>query len=122
MQRTTRSQLREGDRPWGGRLSEIRQLTDRNLIEGQKDGLSVHNFTKILHSILGVNGAVGRRRFQCLPTEISSTCDVLHDIACCAVMHGMIDEKTKGRISVEETSLPPSNVVELARASSLLWE
>ena len=73
MQRTTRGQLRKGDRPWEGRLWEICQLTNRNLIRGRRDGLSGHNITKIRHSVPQVNEAVGQRRFQCLPTEISST-------------------------------------------------
>ena len=63
MKKTTRSQLRKGDRPWGGRLSEICQLTDRNFIKGHKDGQSVHNLAKVLHSVLRVNGVVGQRRF-----------------------------------------------------------
>ena len=94
MKRTTRSQLRKGDRPWGGRLLEICQLTDRNFIKGHKDGQSVHNFAKVLHSVLRVNGVVGRRRFWCLPTEVSSACGIRMDAAFLAAMPEMIDEKS----------------------------
>ena len=94
MKRTTRSQLRKSDRPWGGRLWEICQLTNRNLIKGRRDGLSGHNITKILHSVPQVNEAVGQRRSQCLPTVISSTCGVLTNTASHVAIHGMIDEKS----------------------------
>ena len=94
MQRTTKSQGRKGDRPSGGRLSEICQLTNRNLIKGRRDGLSGHNITKILHSVPQVNEAVGRRRFQCLPTEISSTSGILTNAASGAAMLQMIGEKS----------------------------
>ena len=74
MKRTTRSQLRKGDRPWGGRLWESHQPTNRNLIRGRRDGMSWHNTAKFRHSVLEVNEAVGWRRFSQLPGEISSTC------------------------------------------------
>ena len=76
MKRTTRGQLREGDRAWGGRLWEICQPTNRNLIGGRWDGTRWHNTSKFLHSVPKVNEAVGQRRYQCLPMEISSTCGV----------------------------------------------
>ena len=69
MKRTTRSQLRKGDRPWGGRLWESHQPTNRNLIRGRRDGTSWHNAAKFPHSVLEVNGAVGWRRFSFLPGE-----------------------------------------------------
>jgi len=75
MKRTTRSQLREGDRPWGGRLWESHQPTNRNLIRGRRDGTSWHNTAKFPHSVPEVNEAVGWRRFSSLPGEISTTCD-----------------------------------------------
>jgi len=71
MKRTTRSQLRKGDRPWGGRLWESHQPTNRNLIRGRRDGTSWHNAAKFPHSVPEVNEAVGWRRFQGLPGEIS---------------------------------------------------
>lgn len=71
MKRTTRGQLREGDRPWGGRLWEIRQPMNKNLIRGRRGGTSWHNTAKSLHSAPQVNEAVGRRRFQSLSGEIS---------------------------------------------------
>jgi len=74
MQRTTRSQLREGDRSWKGRLWEICQLTNRNLIRGRWGGTRWHNISKSCHSTLEINEAVGQRRFQCLPSEISQAC------------------------------------------------
>ena len=72
MKRTTRGQLREGDRPWGGRLWEIRQPMNKNLIRGRRGGTSWHNTAKFRHSAPQVNEAVGRRRFQFLSGEISS--------------------------------------------------
>ena len=71
MKRTTRGQLRKGDRPWGGRLWEIRQPMNKNLIRGRRGGTSWHNTAKSLHSAPQVNEAVGRRRFQFLSGEIS---------------------------------------------------
>ena len=73
MQRTTRSQLRKGDRPWEGRLWEIRQAMNKKLILGLQGGMRWHNTSKSCYSTLWINGTFGRRRFQCLPTEISST-------------------------------------------------
>ena len=70
MQRTTRSQLHEGDRLWEGRLWDICQLTNRNLIRGLWSGTRWHNTSKSCHSTPEINEAVGQRRFQCLPMEI----------------------------------------------------
>jgi hypothetical protein len=94
MKRTTRSQLRKGDRPWGGRLWESHQPTNRlpsaerigmrsqeaepggiNLIRGRRDGTSWHNAAKFPHSVSEVNEAVGWRRFSFLPGEISTARD-----------------------------------------------
>jgi|GEM_PF-2065970 len=75
MKRTTRSQLRKGDRPWGGRLWESHQPTNRNLIRGRRDGTSWHNTAKFPHSVPEVNEAVGWRRFSSLPGEISTARD-----------------------------------------------
>ena len=72
MKRTTRSQLREGNRPWGGRLWENHQVTNRNLIRGRQGGMSWHNTAKSLHSALEVNEALGWWRFSSLPGEILS--------------------------------------------------
>ena len=105
VKRTTRSQLRKGDRPWGGRLWEICQLTNRNLIRGRRDGLSGHNITKTLYSVPQVNEAVGQRRFQCLPTEISSTCGGSDPTALGVEMLQVIGEKSAEVIVVGELSL-----------------
>jgi hypothetical protein len=64
MKRTTRSQLREGDRAWGGRLWENHQPMNKNLIGGRRDGTSWHNTAKFPHSVPEVNEAVGWWRFQ----------------------------------------------------------
>lgn len=73
MKSTTRSQLREGDRPWEGRLWEICQTMNKNLMRGRLGGTRWHNTPKFRHSAQEVNEAFGQRRFQGLPTEISST-------------------------------------------------
>ena len=72
MKRTIRSQLREGDRPWGGRLGENHQPMNKNLIRGRRNGTSWHNTAKFLHSVPEVNEAVGWWRFSFLSGEISS--------------------------------------------------
>ena len=94
IQKTTRSQLRDGDVRWGGRLSEICQSMNKNIIQGIQSKVSGHNITKPYHSALGVNGAIGRRRFQCLPTEVSSTCGRIFPTASVSVMLQMIGEKS----------------------------
>ena len=71
MKRTTRSQLREGDRAWGGRLWESHQPMNKNLIRGRRDGTSWHNTAKFPHSVPEVNEAVGWWRFPFLSGEIS---------------------------------------------------
>ena len=62
MKKTTRSQLQHCEVLWGGRLSEICQSMDKNIIEGVKSGVSGHNTAKPCHSALDVNGAIGQRR------------------------------------------------------------
>ena len=42
MKSTTRSQLREGDRPWGGRLWESHQAMNKNLMRSRQSGRSWH--------------------------------------------------------------------------------
>jgi hypothetical protein len=74
MKRATRSQLRKGDRPWGGRLWESHQATNRNLIRGRRNGTSWHNTAKFPHSVPEVNEALGWWRFSQLPGEILVTC------------------------------------------------
>ena len=69
VKRTTRSQLRKGDRPWGGRLWESCQAMNKTLMRGRRDGISGHNATKFHHPVPKVNGAFGQRRSRCLPTE-----------------------------------------------------
>lgn len=46
----TRSQLRAGNRPWGGRLWETGGPTDRNRIEGRRGEASWHNTAKPIGS------------------------------------------------------------------------
>lgn len=74
MKSTTRSQLRKGDRPWGGRLWEKHQAMNKNLIRGRRNGTSWHNAAKFLHSVPEVNEALGCWRFLFLSGETSSTC------------------------------------------------
>jgi hypothetical protein len=94
MKSTTRSQLRKGDRPWEGRLWESHQPMNKNLIRGRQNGTSGQNTTKFPYSVLEVNEAVGWRRFQGLPTEISLTCGRGFAAAHLAAMAGVIDEKS----------------------------
>lgn len=68
---TIRSQLREGDRTWEGRLGDNRVPTNRNLIRGRQSEVSWHNTAKPFGSALEVNEAVVRWRFTLLPGEIS---------------------------------------------------
>ena len=72
VERTTRGQLREGDRAWEGRLWENSQPMDKNSIGGRRGGKSWHNTAKSRHSVPEVNGAVGLRRTTQLPGEIST--------------------------------------------------
>jgi len=73
MKRTIRSQLRCGNNiPWRGRLGDSRQATNRNLILGRQGGASGHNITKLRHSALQVNEALGRWRFSLLSGEVYS--------------------------------------------------
>ena len=70
MKRTTRGQLRKGDRPWEGRLWESHQPMNKNLIRGRRGGMSWHNTAKFLRSAAEVNETVGWRRTVFLPGEI----------------------------------------------------
>jgi len=70
MKRTIRSQLREGDRTWEGRLGESHQSMNKNDIRGRRDETSWHNTAKSPHSVPEVNDVIGWRRFPCLPGEI----------------------------------------------------
>ena len=94
MKRTTRSQLREGDRSWEGRLWEIRQAMNKNLIRGRQSGTRWHNTPKSCHSTLQVNETLGRRRYQCLPMEISLTCASCQRRASAVATRGMTREKS----------------------------
>ena len=68
---TSRSQLREGDQTWEGRLGDSREPTNRNLIRGRQSEVSWHNTAKPSDLALEVNEAVVWRRFTLLPGEIS---------------------------------------------------
>jgi len=70
---TTRSQLREGDRPWESRLWESHQAMNKNLLRGRRDQVSWHNTAKPRVSVPEVKGALGWRRFPLLCGETSST-------------------------------------------------
>ena len=94
MKNTTRSQLREGDQPWEGRLWEICQTMNKNLMRGRLGGTRWHNTPKFRHSAQEVNEAFGRRRFQGLPTEISSTCGCANAAAQRPAMVAVIGEKS----------------------------
>ena len=90
MKSTTRSQLRKGDRPWGGRLWEKHQAMNKNLIRGRRNGTSWHNAAKFLHSVPEVNEALGCWRFLFLSGDTSSACgSVLRSSA--AVSNGRRD-------------------------------
>ncbi len=71
MKRTTRSQLREGDRAWEGRLWENHQAMNKKSIRGRRGGMSWHNTAKSLHLAPQVNGTLGWWRIKCLPGDIS---------------------------------------------------
>ncbi len=73
-QSTTRSQLREGDRAWGGRLWESHQAMNKNLLRGRRSQVSWHNTAKPCVSAPEVKEALGWRRFPFLSGETSSTC------------------------------------------------
>jgi hypothetical protein len=70
MKRTTRGQLRTGDRAWRGRLGESHQPMNKNDMRGRRGGMSWHNTAKSRHSAPEVNGVVGWRRSSFLPGEI----------------------------------------------------
>ena len=71
MKRTTRGQLRKGDRPWEGRLWENHQAMNKKSIRGRRGGMSWHNIAKSCHLTPEVNGTFGWGRIECLPGEIS---------------------------------------------------
>ncbi len=106
MKRTTRSQLHDREGLWEGRLWEICQLTNRNLIRGLESGTRWHNTSKSCHSALQINEAVGQRRYQCLPMEISWTCG--DDFSRLSVssrnVRGDLREVSRGHISWDKTS------------------
>jgi hypothetical protein len=94
MKRTTRGQLREGDRAWEGRLWENHQTTNRNLIRGRQSGKSWHNTAKSRHSALEVNEAFGWWRITSLPGEISEACGLSNASAHRSVMADVTSEKS----------------------------
>ena len=71
MKRTTRGQLREGDRSWEGRLWESHQAMNKKSIRGRRGGMSWHNTAKSSHLAPEVNGTLGWWRIKRLPGEIS---------------------------------------------------
>jgi hypothetical protein len=73
-QNTTRSQLRKGDRPWGGRLWESHQAMNKNLLRGRRRRVSWHNAAKPVISTPEVKEALGWRRFPSLSGETSLAC------------------------------------------------
>ena len=77
---TSRSQLREGDQTWEGRLGDSREPTNRNLIRGRQSEVSWHNTAKPFGLALEVNEAVVWRRFVLLPGESKHSGDGLPDI------------------------------------------
>jgi len=75
MKRTTRSQLRDREGSWEGRLWESHQAMNKKSIRGRQGGMSWHNTAKSLHlTALEVNGTLGWWSIKCLPGEISPTC------------------------------------------------
>jgi len=74
IKRTTRSQLRDREGSWEGRLWESHQAMNKKSIRGRQGGMSWHNIAKSLHlTALEVNGTLGWWRIKCLPGEISPT-------------------------------------------------
>ena len=71
MKRTTRGQLREGDRSWEGRLWENCQTMNKKLIRGRLSGTRWHNTPKSRHLAQEVNETFGQWRITQLPGEIS---------------------------------------------------
>ena len=69
----SRSQGRKGDRPSGGRLCDIHEPTNRNLIRGRSGMASWHNTAKPFISTRQVNQAVVWRRSASLSGEICPT-------------------------------------------------
>ena len=59
------------NRPWGGRLGDIHEPMNKNLILGRRSRVSWHNTAKPFDSAAEVNGAVVWRRTALLPGEIS---------------------------------------------------
>ena len=86
--------LRKGDRAWEGRLWEICQTMNKKLIRGRLGGTRWHNTPKFRHSAQEVNETFGQRRFQGLPTEISSTCGRFRAAAHLSAMADVIGEKS----------------------------
>jgi hypothetical protein len=104
MRSTTRGQLREGDRPWGGRLWETCQAMNKKSMGGRPDGVRWHNTPKPRRSVREVNGTLGRGRFQCLPAEISPACGPLRRAARPPAMAVVTGEKSAEVIVVGQTS------------------
>jgi len=60
IKRTTRSQLRDREGSWEGRLWESHQAMNKKSIRGRQGGMSWHNTAKSLHlTALEVNGTLG---------------------------------------------------------------
>ena len=68
---TSRSQLREGDRTWEGRLGDNHEPMNKNLIRGRQSEVSWHNTAKPFDLALEVNEAAMWWRYTLLPGEIS---------------------------------------------------
>jgi hypothetical protein len=64
MKSTTRSQRLKGDRSWEGRLWEICQTMNKNLMRGPLSGMRWHNTPKFRHSAQEVNEAFGQEGFR----------------------------------------------------------
>ena len=102
MQRTTRSQLRKGDRPWEGRLWESHQPMNKNLIRGRRGGMSWHNTAKSCGLAAEVNAAVVRWRTVSLPGEISTARDRESGSAVRSNALGDSREVRRGHVTVIE--------------------
>jgi len=101
MKRTTRSQLRDREGSWEGRLWESHQAMNKKSIRGRQSGMSWHNTAKSLHlTALEVNGTLGWWRIKCLPGEISPTCAPSKGGASAVETRWMIGEKSAEAIVV----------------------
>lgn len=115
MKRTTRGQLREGDRSWEGRLWENHQAMNKKSIRGRRGGMSWHNTAKFSHLAPEVNGTFGWWRIKRLPGEISRA---LRSVQAESVQRGNTEDD-RGEVSRSHSSWDKTNWgAEIARLNN----